>query len=129
MHGRQLTALAGSPPPVVAATAPSRRHTDTHQEGATIAMDFFVDPASGWTCWIPRWPAEAEPRADEDRTAALRRRAGHGLVVRLLGRVGVWFGICEQTPSGAWRRIYIPRPDPWGPGARHNHSTIWSWWW
>jgi hypothetical protein len=93
-----------------------------------MRAEFFLDPASGWTCWIPQWPAEAGPRADEDHTAAVRRPAGQGLVVRLLGRVGAWFGVCEQAPSGAWQRVHIPCRDPWEPNARRTHSSVWSGW-
>jgi hypothetical protein len=91
-----------------------------------MRVEFFIDPASGWTGWIPRWPAEAGPRPDKDRTIAPRRPAGQSLVVRLLGRMGAWFGVCERTPSGAWQRVHVPRRDPWEPGTRH--STVWSWW-
>jgi hypothetical protein len=91
-------------------------------------VDLFMDPASGWTCWIPRSLVEGEPRVDEERMTAPQRPAGQGLTLRLLGRVGAWFGICEQAPSGAWRRVHVPRRDPWEPGAHRHHSTVWSWW-
>jgi hypothetical protein len=93
-----------------------------------MRVEFFIDPASGWTGWIPQRPAEAGPRPDKDRTATPRRPARQSLVVRLLGRVGAWFGVCEQTRSGAWQRVHIPRRDPWEPSARRTHSTVWSWW-
>jgi hypothetical protein len=89
-------------------------------------VEFFVDPASGWTYWTSPALVDTEPRADGDHTGATRRPARHGLLLRLLGRLGVWFGICEQTLSGAWRRVRTGRRDPGTPGARH--STVWSWW-
>jgi hypothetical protein len=89
-------------------------------------VEFFVDPVSGWTRWTSPLLAETEPRADEDHTGATQRPARQGLLLRLLGRVGVWLGSCAQTPSGAWRRVRTGRRDPWDPGARH--STVWSWW-
>jgi hypothetical protein len=92
-----------------------------------MRVEFFVDPLSGWTCWIPRWPAEAQRSAEEDPTASPQRRPGQGVLVRLLGRVGAWFGVCEQTPSGAWWRVHAARRDPWEPGAQHS-GTVWSWW-
>jgi hypothetical protein len=93
-----------------------------------MRVEFFIDPVSGWTWWMPAPLVEAEPRGDEGRTGASPRPAGQGLVVRLLGRVGVWFGVCEQTPSGTWRRLPSARRGPWQPGARRDHSTVWSWW-
>jgi hypothetical protein len=89
-------------------------------------MDLFVDLASGWTSWVPRWPNGAEPAAEEGPTGAAKRPRGQGLVVGLLGRVGAWFGICEPSPSGGWRRVHVPRRDPWEPGARCTRS-VWSW--
>jgi len=94
----------------------------------TMRTIFFTDPVSGWI-WRTPPPVEAEPRGDGDPTDASRRPAGQALAVRLLGRVGAWFGICEQTPSGGWRRLRVARRDPWEPGARRDHSTVWSWWW
>ena len=94
-----------------------------------MRMEFFIDPASGWTGWITQWPAEAGPRPDKDRTAGPRRPAGQPLVVRPLGRVGTWCGVCSHTPSGAWQPVHVPRRDPWEPSARRTHSTVWSWWW
>jgi hypothetical protein len=91
-----------------------------------MRVEFFVDPASGWTWWTPESLVEDGPRSDEEFAGAPRRPAGQGLVLRLLGRVGAWFGVCEQTPSGAWRRVRVARRDPWEPGVRH--STVWSWW-
>jgi hypothetical protein len=89
-------------------------------------VEFFVDPVSGWTRWTSPLLAETEPRADEDHTGATQRPARQGLLLRLLGRVGVWLGSCAQTPSGARRRVRTGRRDPWDPVARH--STVWSWW-
>jgi hypothetical protein len=86
-----------------------------------------MDPASGWAWSTPGSLVEdGRPRSDEEPTSALQHPAGQGLVLRLLGRVGAWFGVCEQTPSGAWRRLRVARRDPWDPGVRH--STVWSWW-
>jgi hypothetical protein len=127
MQDHQAMALAEGSPPAAPATAPSQRTADPHGPGEPVAVDFFVDPFSGWACWIPRWPAEAAAGAEEDATAGPRRASGQGLLVRLLGRVGAWFGVCEQTPSGAWRRVHVPRRDPWEPGAR-RYRTVWSWW-
>jgi hypothetical protein len=93
-----------------------------------MRVELFIDPASGWPWWIPQWPAEAGSRADEDRTAVPQPPGGQGVLVRLLGRVGALFGVCEQAPSGAWQRVHIPRRDPWEPSARRTHSTVWSWW-
>ncbi len=93
-----------------------------------MRMIFFMDPVSGWIWWTPPLPVEAEPRGDGDPTGASRRPAGQAPVVRLLGRVGAWFGICEQIPSDGWRRLRVARRDPWEPGARRDHSTVWSWW-
>jgi hypothetical protein len=130
MHGHaHVTPPAGRRPPAAAAGAPSRRPADDPQNAERVPMDFFVDPASGWTCWIPRPPVQAPPRAGGGPWAAARGPRGRRRVIRLLGRVGVWFGSCEPTPSGSWRRVHVPRRDPWEPGARHHHSTIWSWWW
>lgn len=64
------------------------------QPTAPVPMDLFVDLASGWTCWIPRWPAE--PAAGEERVASARRRDGG----RLLGRLGAWLG-AHRWPCGA----------------------------
>jgi hypothetical protein len=92
-----------------------------------MRVEFFMDPASGWAWSTPAsLVQDGRPRSDEEPTGAPRRPAGQSLVVRLLGRVGAWFGVCEQTPSGAWRRLRVARRDPWEPGARH--STVWSWW-
>jgi hypothetical protein len=88
----------------------------------------FIDPITGWTWWTPQSLVEDEPRSDEERADACQRPAGQGLALRLLGPVGAWFGICEQTSSGAWRRLRVARRDPWEPGARRNHSTVWGWW-
>jgi hypothetical protein len=129
MHGQdQATAPTGSPPPVVATTAPSQSRSDGHPPGPVMRVDFFLDPVGGWTCWIPRWPAEAQQSAEEHPTAWRQSRPGQRMLVGLLGRVGAWFGVCEQTPSGAWQRVHVPRRDPWEPGTRRPHSTVWSWW-
>jgi hypothetical protein len=93
VHGHHQ-APAVSLPPAAAATS-SRGPAGDPKDAHGVRMDFFVDPASGWTCWIPRWPIEAEPAANEGPTAA-RRPRGQGLVVGLLGRVAGWFGIAEQ---------------------------------
>jgi hypothetical protein len=93
-----------------------------------MRVEFFIDPASGWTWWTHASLVEDEPRSAEQRTSAWRRPAGQGLLVRLLSRVGAWFGVCEQAPSGAWQRVHVPRRDPWEPSARRTHSTVWSWW-
>jgi hypothetical protein len=70
--------------------------------------------------------AETEPRAEEDHTGAGQRPAGQGLL--LLGQVGAWFGVCEQAPSGAWRRTRPAHRSFPQPAARGNHGTVWSWW-
>jgi hypothetical protein len=88
-----------------------------------MRVHFFLDPVSGWTCWIPQGTAEADPQADKDQPAALQGPAGRSLAVRLLCRVGSWFGVGEQAPS----RIPASRCDPWEPGT-HRHRTVWSWW-
>ncbi len=93
-----------------------------------MRMILFMDPVSGWIWWTPPLPVEAEPPGDGDPLGAAPRPADQGLVVRLLGRVGAWFGICEQTPSGGWRRLRVERRDPWAPGARREHRTVWGWW-
>ncbi len=93
-----------------------------------MRVEVFIDPASGWTWWTPQPLVQAEPRADEDCTGYSQRPAGQGLLLRLAGRVGAWFGICEQTPSGGWRRLRAGHRDPWEPGARRHHSSVWSWW-
>ena len=92
-----------------------------------MRVTYFIDPVSGWTWWTPQSPVEDGPPSREDHRGA-QRPAGQGLAVGLLGRVGAWFGICEQAPSGAWRRVRAARRDPWEPGARRSHSTVWSWW-
>jgi hypothetical protein len=92
-----------------------------------MRMIFFMDPVNGWR-WTPPLPVDAEPPGDGDPAGVPPRPAGQGLVVRLLGRVGTWLGIGEQTPSGRWRRLRATRPDPWEPGARRQHRTVWSWW-
>lgn len=91
-----------------------------------IFIDSASGPAGGRTLWTSPSPAETELRADEDHAGVGLRPAGQGPLLRLRGRVGIWFGVCEQTPSGAWRRVRTGRRDPWDSGARH--STVWSWW-
>jgi hypothetical protein len=91
-------------------------------------VEFFVDPVSAWTYRTSPLLAEIEPRADEGHTGAGQRPARQGLLVRLLGRMGAWFGVCEQAPSGAWQAVHIPRRDPSEPSARHTYGTVWSWW-
>jgi hypothetical protein len=91
-------------------------------------VEFFVHPASGWTYWTSPLLAESEPRAEEDHAGAGQRPACQGLLLRLLGRVGAWFGVCEQTPSRAWRRVRLAHRSSSQPAARGNHSSVWSWW-
>ena len=74
-----------------------------------MRVELFIDPVSGWSWWTPALLVEEEPRADQERTEARQGPAGQGLLVRLLGRVGAWLGVCEQTPSGAWQRIQVAR--------------------
>jgi hypothetical protein len=93
-----------------------------------MRVELFIDQVSGWSWWTPALLVEDEPKAAEQRTEAWPRPAGHGLPVRLLGRVGAWFGICEQTPSGAWQRVQVARRHPWAPGAQGSHRIVWSWW-
>jgi len=93
-----------------------------------MRVTYFIDPVSGWTWWTPQSPVEDGPPSREDHRGASQRPAGQGLALGLLGRVGAWFGICEQAPSGAWRRVRAARRAPWEPGARRSHSTVWSWW-
>jgi hypothetical protein len=122
MQDHQAMALAEGSLPAAPATAPSQRIAESYGQGEPVAGDFFVDPFNGWACWIPRWP-EAKPEAAEAPMAGPRRACDQGL----LGRVGAWFGVCQQTPSGAWKRIHVPRRDPWEPGAR-RYGTVWHWW-
>jgi hypothetical protein len=93
-----------------------------------MRVELFIDPVSGWSWWTPASLVQDGPRSDEERTEAQQRPAGQGLVLRLLGRVGAWFGVCEQTPGGAWQRVHVARRDPWEPGAQGRHSSVWSWW-
>jgi hypothetical protein len=113
MQDHQAMALAEGSLPAAPATAPSQRIAESYGQGEPVAVDFFVDPFNGWACWIPRWP-EAKPEAAEAPMAGPRRASSQGLV-RLLGRVG------------AWKRIHVPRRDPWEPGAR-RYGTVWHWW-
>jgi hypothetical protein len=93
-----------------------------------MRVELFIDPVSGWSWWAPALLVEDEPQADQEGTEARQRPAGQGLLVRLLGPVGAWYGVCEQTPSGAWQRVHVARRDPWEPGTRGSHCTVWSWW-
>jgi hypothetical protein len=91
-------------------------------------VEFFIDPASGWTIWTSPSLAETEPRADEDHSGVTQRLARQGLLLRLLGRVGARFGGCEQTASGTWRRIRPADRSSSQPAARGLHRSVWSWW-
>ena len=93
-----------------------------------MRVELFIDPLSGRSWWGPGLLVEDEPRPVQERTEACQRPADQGLLVRLLGRVGAWFGVCEQIPGGAWQRVQGARRDPWEPGAQGSHSTVWSWW-
>ncbi|HEX6676542.1 MAG TPA: hypothetical protein VF486_16140 [Actinomycetes bacterium] len=68
---------------------------DRPEPTAPVLMDLFVDLASGFTCWIPRWPVEASAR--EERVVAARRPDGR----RLPGRLGAWLGGLRRPPCGA----------------------------
>jgi hypothetical protein len=92
-----------------------------------MRVELFMDPVSGWSWWAPGLLVEDEPRSPEERTSAIELPPVQPLV-RLLGRVGAWFGVCERTPEGAWRRVDVARRDPGEPGGRRSHSTVWSWW-
>jgi hypothetical protein len=127
MQHHQATALADTAPAATPVSAPSQHDVDAPGPAMPVAVEFFLDPVSGWTCWIPRWAPDAEPGTEDEPLDGRRRQPRQGITVRLLGRVGAWFGICEQTPSGAWRRVHVPRRDPWEPGARPSRS-VWSWW-
>jgi hypothetical protein len=83
VHGHHQATAAGNPP---AAATPSRHPSDD------LPMDLFVDLASGWTCWVPRWPNGAEQAAGEGPTAAAQHPCGQGWVVGLLGWIGAWLG-------------------------------------
>jgi hypothetical protein len=93
-----------------------------------MRVEVFVDPVSGWSWWTPASLVQDEPRSDEERTEAWPRPAVQGPVLRLLGRVGSWFGVCELTPEGAWRRARVARPRPGELGAQRHHRSVWSWW-
>ncbi len=93
-----------------------------------MRMICFTDPVSGWSWWTPPLPVEAGPPGDGKPAGVSQRPAGQGLVVRLLVWLGAWLGVCEQTLSGRWRRLHVARRDPWEPGARRQHRTVWSWW-
>ena len=45
-----------------------------------MRVEFFIDPASGWTYLRSPLLAETEPRADEDHTATPQPPGGQGLV-------------------------------------------------
>ena len=91
-----------------------------------MRVEVFVDPVSGWSWWTPALLVQDEARSDEERTEAWQRPAGQRLVLGLLGRVGAWFGGCEQASSRS--RPRPPRRDTWKPGARRHHRSVWSWW-
>ena len=93
-----------------------------------MRVELFIDPVSGCTWWTPALLVEEEPRADQERTEARQGPAGQGLLVRLLGRVGAWFGVCQQSPSGAWQRVQVARRHPGEPAAQGSHRIVWSWW-
>ena len=122
MQDHQAMALAEGSLPAAPATAPSQRIPASYGQGEPVAVDFFVDPFNGWACWIPRWP-EAKPEAAEAPMAGPRRACGQGL----LGRVGAWFGVCQQTPSGAWKADPCSSPRPLGAGRpplRHRLALV-----
>jgi hypothetical protein len=93
-----------------------------------MRVEVFIDPVSGWSWWTPALLVEDEPRADQERAEARQRPAGQGLLLRLLGRLGAWFGVFEQTPAGVWQRVHVARRDPREPGPQGSHRTVWSWW-
>jgi hypothetical protein len=86
-----------------------------------MRVHFFLDPAGGWTCWIPQGPAEADPRPDKERTAAPRRPAGQSLAVRLLGRVGAWFGSANRPRRAPGIGCTFPAETP---GSRAAAAAI-----
>jgi hypothetical protein len=61
-----------------------------------MRVELFIDPVSGRSWWTPALLVEDEPRADQERAEAGQRPAGQGLLVRLLGRVGAWFGSASR---------------------------------
>jgi tetratricopeptide (TPR) repeat protein len=121
LPARRLLEHLRSPATNASSVAATTRRCD-------VRMVFFMDPVSGWSWWTPLLPVEAKPPDERDPTDASACPAGQGLVVGLLGGVGAWLGVCEQTPSGRWRRLHVSRRDPWEPGARRHHRTVWSWW-
>jgi hypothetical protein len=93
-----------------------------------MRVELFIDPVSGWSWWTPARLVEDEPQADQERTEARQGPAGQGLRLRLLGPVGAWFGVCQQSPSGAWQRVHVARRHPGEPAAQGSHRIVWSWW-
>jgi len=53
-----------------------------------MRVEFFIDPASGWTYLRSPLLAETEPRADEDHTATPQPPGGQGLDDCF--RMGLW---------------------------------------
>jgi hypothetical protein len=93
-----------------------------------MRVELFIDPVSGWSWWAPALLVEDEPRPDQEHAEARLRPAGQGSLGRPLGRVGAWFGVCEQTPEGAWKRVQVARRHPGQPGAQGGRRSVWSWW-
>jgi hypothetical protein len=73
----QATALADTPLVAIPTSAPSQPHVDAPGPAMPMAMEFFLDPVSGWACWIPRWPPDAELGAEDDSLDGRRRQAGN----------------------------------------------------
>jgi hypothetical protein len=93
-----------------------------------MRVEVFIDPVSGWSWWTPASLVEDEPRADQEHTKARQRPARQGVLLRLLGRLGGWFGICEQTREGAWQRVHVAHRHPVAPAPQGSHRSVWSWW-
>jgi hypothetical protein len=93
-----------------------------------MRVEVFIDPVSGWSWWTPALLVEDEPQADQEHTEARQHPAGQGLLLRLLGRLGAWFGVFEQTPAGVWQRVQLARRHTGAPGPQGSHRTVWSWW-
>src|SRR5215203_6760854 len=75
-----------------------------------MRVEFFVDPASGWTWWAPESLVEDGPRPDQEPASALQRPASQQLVKRLLGWAGAWFGVRQpQRPAPARTRSFSLR--------------------